>query len=308
MKQSESIPAGGDRKGMRLVRVLVNPSSDLPWSFAALRNALQEAWDVPGTDLSYQFMRSPEDGLEKAARAVAEGVDTILVAGGDGTVNVVGRVLVGTEVSLGVLPSGSGNGFARHMGIPLSPAKAARALAQASVKRIDVGLVEKTMFFITCSMAWDAAIVRTFQKSPFRGVLSYIFAGVNEFLLYKPQEISIELDTGEKIHFPDPLLFTVANMTQYGGGAKIAPHAREDDGVLELLVAAHRDVVKLVANTHKLFDGSANSLPNVVTRGFKSMKVIRKQQAQIQVDGDLVDMPAEMNVSIMPRALKVLVP
>jgi YegS/Rv2252/BmrU family lipid kinase len=287
---------------------MVNPKSGLPQSFTALRQALERYWDLPGTELTYQFLQSVADASAKATRAVLDGVDTILVAGGDGTINAVGKVLVGTDVSLGVLPTGSGNGFARHFEIPLSPAKAAQALATAEMKLIDVGVANDETFFVTCSMAWDAAFVRSFQKSPVRGVLPYVFAGVNEFFQYKPQEICVSLDSNEEFCFKDVLVFTIANMTQYGGGAKIAPQAKEDDGYLELVVALHQDVPMLIANLRRLFDGSLDTLPQVITRKFKTMTVRRQTHAEIQIDGDLIDMPNELNVHILPKALKVLVP
>jgi diacylglycerol kinase family enzyme len=184
---------------------MVNPKSGLPQSFTALRQALEQYWDLPGTELTYQFLQSTADGSAKAARAVKDGVDTILVAGGDGTINAVGQVLVGTDVTLGVLPAGSGNGFARHFEIPLSPAKAAQALANAETRLIDVGVANDEKFFVTCSMAWDAAFVRSFQKSPIRGVLPYVFAGVNEFFQYTPQQICVSLDSGEEFCFEDVL-------------------------------------------------------------------------------------------------------
>jgi len=297
-----------DTLDIRRVRVLINVKSGLRWSFSAMRGALDEFWDVPGIDLTYQFCQSAADGSEKAKRAVEEGVDTILVAGGDGTVNSVGQVLVGTNVSLGVLPLGSGNGFARHFEIPLSATRAAQSLSKAVVKHIDVGVVQNRKFFVTCSMAWDAALVRSFQKSPVRGVLPYIFAGANELIQYEPQEMSVILDSGEELSFPDALVFTVANLTQYGGGARIAPQAKEDDGRLELVVALHQDAPGLIMNLHRLFDGSVNTLPRVITRSFKSMTVKRKEATQIQIDGDLVDMPREIKVRVLPKALKVLVP
>lgn len=287
---------------------MVNPKSGLPQSFAAMRHALEQYWDLPGTELTYQFLQSAADGSAKAARAVSDGIDTILVAGGDGTINAVGQVLVGTNVSLGVLPAGSGNGFARHFEIPLSPARAVHALSNAETKLIDVGVANDETFFVTCSMAWDAAFVRSFQKSPIRGVLPYVFAGVNEFFQYTPQKICINLDSGEEFCLEDVLVFTVANMTQYGGGAKIAPQAKEDDGYLELVVALHQDVPMLIANLHRLFDGSLDTLPQVITRKFKTMEIRRETHAEIQIDGDLIDMPAELNVHVLPKALKVLVP
>ena len=218
----------------RRVLVLINSKSGPGWSFTAMRREMDRCWDVDGVDLSYQFCQSVQDGIAKTRRAVDGGVDTILVAGGDGTVSTVGRVLVGSPVSLGVIPVGSWNGFARHFGIPLSPGKAVEALAHARTARSDVGVANGIPFLVTCSMAWDAAIVKSFEKLPVRGILPYVLAGVTEFLEHKAQAFEVELDAREPLSFPDPMVFTVANLTQYGGGARIAPHARADDGCAQM--------------------------------------------------------------------------
>jgi len=294
----------------RRVLALVNPRSGpgLHWSFTALRREMDRYWDVPGMDLSYQFCQSVGDSVAKVKRAVAAGVDTILVVGGDGTISSVGRLLVNTDVSLGAVPVGSGNGFARHFGIPLSPGRAVQALAQAPSKQIDVGVVRGIPFLVTCSMAWDASLVKAFDKMPVRGILPYVFAGVSEFFEYKPQAVRVILDSGEELHLQDPMVFTIANLTQYGGGARIAPHAREDDGCLELVVVLRQDLPKLVANIGRLFDGTLHGIPEVISRTFRRMTVNRERPAPIQMDGERVDAPADIDVEVMPGALKVLAP
>ncbi len=293
---------------MRDVLVLVNPKSGLPRSFTALRSAVETHWDVPGTYLYYQFSKSKEDGIEKARRAVAQGVDTILVAGGDGTISTVGRVLVGSKVALGAIPLGSGNGFARHFGIPLLVSEAVQALACARVKSIDVGIVDGIPFLVTCSMAWDAAIVRSFEKWPVRGVLPYVFAGVQEMFEFSPQDMCIRTGDDEPEIYAKPVLFTVANLTQFGGGAQIAPTAKADDGYLELVVVLQRELPKLLPHMPRLFDGSLTNVPGLHTRRFRSMTVNRAEASIIQVDGEIVEAGQEVCIEVQPGALNVLVP
>jgi len=278
------------------------------WSFNAVQEAFDRYWDTGGNDLSYQFCRDPEDGRLKARRAAEQGFDILLVVGGDGTVNTTASELVNTSTVLGVIPMGSGNGFARHFGIPLKPEEAAQTLATADVHRIDVGMVNSRPFLVTCSMAWDAALVKSFERSPVRGVLPYVFAGVYEFLGYRPQEITAELDSGEVLTFPDPVVFTIANLTQYGGGAVISGDAQPDDGMLDLVVARRQDLPVLVANIHRLLKGSIAELPRVVFRRFRSLTATRANAAEIQIDGELVDAPRELHVEVGPRCLSVLVP
>lgn len=293
---------------LRRVRILVNRRSGFMWSFDNVQRAFDEYWDVPENDLSYQFCKDPEDGRTKALRAVEQGVDILLVVGGDGTISTTGTSLIGTDTVLGAIPMGSGNGFARHFGISLKPEEAALDLATAEVKAIDVGCADGRPFLATCSMAWDAAIVRSFQKSPVRGILPYVFAGVYEFFDYTPQRIEATLDDDETLSFPDPLVFTIANLTQYGGDLRITSDAEPDDGNLELVVARKQDVPTLLSRALKLTTHSLADLPKVVYRRFKKLRVERPSPAVIQIDGELVDAPATVEVEVRPRCLKVLVP
>jgi YegS/Rv2252/BmrU family lipid kinase len=290
------------------VRILINPNSGLGFALDRIRGALIEHWDKPGNDLSIQFSTSKEDGQEKARRAVEDGVGRLLVAGGDGMVNSIGSVLIGTDTALGVIPAGSGNGFARHFNTPLDIAKATEALASAQTQRIDVGYANGLPFFVTCSLAWDAALVDIFEKSPMRGVLPYIFAGVYKFFDYKPQAFSLFLDNKETLIIEDPLVCTIANLTQYGGGAQIAPNARADDGQLQLVTLRQRDLPWIVPMLGKLFDGTIDRLNEIKTHPFTSLTVRRKEAGPMQLDGELVPASAEVEISVRPRALSVLVP
>ncbi len=293
---------------MRRVLVLVNPKSGVPRSFARFRRAMDRYWDVPGNDVSYQFSQTKEDGTAKAQRAVEAGVDTILVCGGDGTVSTVGRVLVGTSVELGAVPMGSGNGFARHFGTPLDIGDAVAALAAAPAQNVDVGYVGELPFLVTCSMAWDAAIVRSFEKWPVRGILPYIFAGVQELFEYQPQDLLYGVDGGRLERAAEPVVFTVANVTQFGGGAQIAPSALADDGQLELVTVLRKHMARLLPFLPKLFDGSLTSMDGVTTRRFRTLTVQRERVTPIQVDGELVDAGPTVTFAVKPRALRVLVP
>lgn len=293
---------------MERVLVLVNPHSGYGATLGGWVEAVEEAWSARGASVSYQISRSVEDGHRKLDQAKRDGVDTVLVAGGDGMVNTIGGHLIGTDIALGVLPAGSGNGFARHFGIPLDPAKAAAALASATRKKIDVGVANGRHFFVTCSMAGDATLVRTFEKMPVRGVLPYVFAAAYEYFDYKPAPFTITADDEAEETIHDPIVFTVANLTQYGGGARIAPQAREDDGMLELVAIPKSKVPAALASIGKLFDGTLNELDVILTRRFRQLRVARRAPGPIQVDGELIEAPAEVFVEVRPEALTVLIP
>ena len=293
---------------MRQVLVLVNPKSGLGRSMNRLVGAAEAGWRGDDIDLYYQMSNSVEDGQAKVRRALESGVDTILVAGGDGMVNTIGAQLIGSEVAFGVLPTGSGNGFARHFDIPLQPARAAVALRAATPQWIDVGEANGRPFFVTCGMAADASLMRHFEKSPVRGIAPYIFAAAYEIFEYTPQSFVVSLDGGPEESFDDVLVFTVANLTQFGGGALIAPQACADDGLLEMVVVRRQDAAGLAKAIPSLFNGTLDRAPGVTMRRFQTMDVLRPQPGVIQVDGEVLDAPARIEVRVRRRALRVLVP
>ena len=290
------------------VRILINPKSGMGFALDHIHGALIEHWDKPGNDLSIQFSTSKEDGQAKARRAVEEGVGRLLVIGGDGMVNTIGSVLIGTDTALGVIPAGSGNGFARHFNIPLDIAKATVALAAAQPQLIDVGYANGQPFFVTCSLAWDAALVDVFERSPVRGVLPYVFSAVYKFFDYTPQPFTLCIDDGEEFTIDDPQVCTAANLTQYGGGAQIAPGAKADDGQLLLVTVRQHDLPKVVLMLGKLFDGTIDRLSGIHTKPFRTLTVRRKNAGPMQLDGELISAPAEVKITVQQRALNVLVP
>lgn len=290
------------------VRVLINPGSGVGSPIERICKALVKHWEKPDIDLSIQFSTSKEDGQEKTRKAIEENVETLLIAGGDGVVNSIGSELIGTDVALGVIPAGSGNGFARHFDIPMDLEKAVESLASAHREKIDVGYADDRPFFVTCSLAWDAALVKHFEKSPVRGVLPYVFAAVCEFFEYQPQPFTIEFDNGKTIEIEDPLLCTAANLTQYGGGAQIAPGAEAADGLLQLVTLRQKDLPWILPMLGKVFDGTFDRLNEIETRSFEHITVKRKKDGPMQLDGELVDAPAEIEISVKAQALNVLVP
>lgn len=293
---------------LRRVRVLVNPKSGLGFSFDSFWGIVEEQFGPFGADVSYQFSRDVADGRRKAESAVRDGVDALIVVGGDGMVNSIGSALVGTPVALGVVPTGSGNGFARHFGIPLDLPGAVRALARSRRRAIDVGAANGRPFFVTCSLAWDAAIVRGFEAFPFRGIVPYVFAAASELIAYEPQPFEVALDGEPAQVFADPVIFTLANLTQYGGGAQIAPQARSDDGQMEMVVVLRQDLPLVLVNVARLFNGTLDRLPQVLTRRFRTLTVRRRRATPIQLDGELVEAGAEVEIRLLPQTLSVLVP
>ncbi|MDF7825147.1 diacylglycerol kinase family lipid kinase [Pontiellaceae bacterium B12227] len=291
---------------MKQVLVLINPKSGMNGPYRYI-DAVQDVWDKDDRDVYFQFSQSAEDGASKVRRAIANGIDTILVVGGDGMVNTIGCELVGTKVSLGVLPAGSGNGFARHFKTPLQPVAAAEALLNGTTIPIDVGRANGRLFFVTCSLAWDGALVETFEKYPFRGLAPYILAGAQQLLEYRAQPFHVEID-GEEIKLKHPLIFTVANLSQFGSDFLVAPDAIADNGNLELVAIEKNDMPLVLAQVHRFIEKTFHHHPLVVNRHFKKMTVRRQNNSPVQLDGEIFNTENDVTIEVIPSALNVIVP
>lgn len=291
---------------MKQVLVLINEKSGVGGPYRYI-SAIEKVWDTPEHDVSFQFSQSPEDGAGKVARAVERGTDTVLVVGGDGMVNTIGSQLVHSDVRLGVIPAGSGNGFARHFHTPLHPLAAAEALLHGKTMRIDVGKANERLFFITCSMAWDGALVEAFEKYPFRGIVPYVLAGAQQLLEYKAQPFHARID-GRVLEFRHPLIFTVANLSQFGSDVMVAPDARADSGELELVAIEKKNVPLVVSQIHRFIEKTFHHHPLVSNHHFKQMTVHRENPSPIQIDGELMEAEKEVEVEVIPAALNIIVP
>ena len=291
---------------MKQVLVLINPKSGAgsPYRYIA---AVEHAWDDADHDVAFQFSQSAADGADKVRRAIDRGTDTVLVVGGDGMVNTIGSVLVNTDVRLGVVPAGSGNGFARHFKTPLQPAAAAKALRNGYTAAIDVGKVNGRLFFVTCSMAWDGALVETFEKFPFRGLVPYVLAGAQQLLEYKAQPFVVEMD-GERLELKHPLIFTVANLSQFGSDVVVAPDAKADSGDLELVAIEKKNMPLVLSQVHRFIEKTFHQHPLVTNRHFRQMTVHRANPSPIQIDGELMEVGERIEVEVIPSALNIIIP
>jgi len=290
------------------VRVFVNRRSGSGWTFDAVQQAFEEHWEDTAECIAYHFPSTHERTIFEVRRALAEGADCIVVAGGDGTVSSIGVELIGSKACLAVVPLGSGNGLARHFSQSMRPSESIAQLAKGRIYGMDVGVVDNRPFLVSCSMAWDAAIVNTYNRSSVRGVWSYVFAGVVEFFEYRPQPMHILIDDTEEITIKRPVLFTVGNLSGWGGGARIAEDACGDDGLLELVAARHQDSPIILANIAEVFDGGLKDVPRVIFRRFRELRVQRTVADPIQIDGELAEAGRDIRITVRPNAIRVLVP
>lgn len=234
-----------------------------------------------------------------------EATDDIVVAvGGDGTVNEVARGIVGTEKALGIIPCGSGDGLARHLGLSHNIRKAIQTIEQGECKRMDIAEINGRPFFSVCGVGFDAVVSERFAKSGKRGVANYIKLGLNTWRNYSPEHYTITID-GEE-HQTDSLLITIGNSNQWGNNAKIAPLASCFDGLLEVTTVEKFSFWDLPLMAFRLMTGTLHKSRKIACYRGKDIYINRAAEGVAHADGDWFIDSERLHIKILPSALKVI--
>jgi YegS/Rv2252/BmrU family lipid kinase len=251
----------------------------------------------------------PGHALDLARRAVDEGADVVCAWGGDGTVNEVASGLVHGRGVLAVVPVGSGNGFARDLGIPLQIDAALGVAVQGITRLVDAGDINGRLFFNVSGLGFDAHVANLFatQSRSRRGLSSYIVAGAREFFTYPAVSCSVRADGAGFPPVP-VLMVALANTRQWGNDIRIAPRARPDDGRLDLVVIEQRPAWSVFARGWRLWMGTCDRASGVVTRTFVEASISADRDMPLHIDGEPAGLTREVRVRVLPCALAVKVP
>ena len=240
---------------------------------------------------------------EVLAREATE--EVVVAVGGDGTVNEVARGIVGTEKALGIIPCGSGDGLARHLGLSHNIEKALRTIEQGECKRMDTAEVNGRLFLSVCGVGFDAVVSERFAKSGKRGLANYIRQGLKTWRNYTPEKYIIEID-GKEIDV-EALFITVGNSDQWGNNAKITPLADCCDGILDITIVEKFGVLEMPWLALRLMTGTLQRSRKVHCYKGKEVRIIRECEGAAHADGDWFMESATLNIKILPSALKVIV-
>ena len=198
---------------------------------------------------------------ELARAALGRGVRLVLPWGGDGTVNEVASVVAFTDAAIGIIPSGSGNGLSRELKIPFEPAAAFEIALTGRDRVIDAGELDGHLFFNIAGIGLDARVAHRFAAAGLvrRGFWRYLEITAQELFTDDPDEHTVVVD-GVPTR-GRALLIAIANGRQYGNGAIIAPHARLDDGRLDVVVVSQRSVAAALLQVPRVFSGTVDRRP-----------------------------------------------
>lgn len=239
-------------------------------------------------------------------RAEHDGVDIVFAVGGDGTVHETAKRLIGRKLTLGILPIGSGNGFARHIGLPADPAAALRSCSGGRVVTIDTASVNDRPFLGVMGIGFDAVIADRFASSSVRGLQTYIREGLRAFTQFKADEYDLTLNgaTMRRRAF----VIAVANSGQYGNNARVAPLASLQDGLLDVVIVDDTHLLNAAFLMARLFSGSFHRAPGVTTLQTTEVTIRRTSAGPAHLDGEPFTLGEDLHVRVVPQSLRLLVP
>ena len=266
------------------------------------------ARELGGESFSYDIIFTEYAGhaTELSLGAVGR-YDIVAAVGGDGTLNEVAHILVGTDTTLAVIPYGSGNGLARCLHIPLNTEKALRLLQNGRIQQIDTGSVNGRFFLSVAGIGLDAQTAYDFSRDPRRGFFTYAHYVTTNYLHYKPETVNITFD-GCKTLTCSPLLITFANSNQFGYNAVIAPHASLQDGLLDICILKRPPLPVIPDIVTKLMIGKLDKSRYLKEIQASHITVERPTEGVVNIDGEPVMMDAVLDIRIVPQNLTVIAP
>jgi YegS/Rv2252/BmrU family lipid kinase len=256
-------------------------------------------------ECTIEFTRGPGHGAELSATGVKDNFDVIAAVGGDGTVNEVACGLVNQPVPLGIVPKGSGNGLSRHLGIPLDLTRATECIFSGEQLCIDTFTVNDRLSLNVSGIGFDGHVANQFGKNGKRGLAGYTRVAVEEYLKF--DEFEIDLRVGGKQFHRNALLVAIANSSQYGNNARIAPRASVCDHKLNLSIVRKVPPYRLDF-IYAFFRGEIDRSTFCETLETDELAIELKSPIEYHVDGEPCGSDKHFSIKLNPSSLTALVP
>ena len=252
------------------------------------------------------YTEGPGHATEICQEYTAIQTDTIVAVGGDGSVNEVAKGLVGSDTSLGIIPAGSGNGLAHHLKIPVNYRKAIELINKHRVIKIDTGSINDKLFISIAGIGFDGFVAEKFSHGSRRGFLSYARIVAEEYPTYKPKTYKINING--KIINTKALFIGFANSDQFGYGTSIAPHAKIDDGLLDVIIMQKPLVIEIPILASLLYWRKIDLWKNIEIIKASELTVEMEKERWVNVDGEPMVLGKRLHIKVHPQSLNIVVP
>jgi YegS/Rv2252/BmrU family lipid kinase len=291
--------------GTKRIKIIVNPSA-ASGRAAALTRALGP---LGGFQLEWVPSRSAEHVAELVRRAQHEPLHALALAGGDGTVTHALAGLQGpNRVPLALLPVGSGNDFAASIGVPRSPREALALAALGAPAWVDIGRCGERGFCCVAGVGLDELALRIIYGSIFpRSKALNIYGALRALATYQPRRVNVSWEGGR---FSGEVMFVAVTNTQsYGGGFRVTPDARIDDGALDLCIVPRMPRLRLLRQFPRILEGTHGALPEVILARSPNVRIESPDgPLPVPLDGELGLAQTPVELHCEPRALQVIRP
>ncbi|MDR1114881.1 MAG: diacylglycerol kinase family lipid kinase [Tannerella sp.] len=293
------------KKELKKVYAIINPVSGTG-SKDKIPEMIVSSCLEKGISANIKYSEYAGHVRELTLKAMDDGADCVIAVGGDGTVNEVARNLLYSDVVLGIIPKGSGNGLARELNIPMDAKSAVDVVFSGHTAIIDACKANERLFFCTCGVGFDATISKEFAKEKHRGSLTYIKDIIGNYLDYKPE--AYELNINNHTIKEKAFLITCANASQYGNNAFIAPNAEINDGKIDITILSPFNALDIGPLALQLFTKTIDKNSKIKTIRAKEAQIVRQKAGVMHIDGEPVMEPEEINISVISSAISVFTP
>lgn len=286
-------------------RLIINPISGTR-SKAGLDRMVIDSLSPLGWEVEVVYTKGHGDATRLALSAIEKKCDAVLAAGGDGTINETAAALCGTGVVLGILPCGSGNGLARHLGIPIDLREGLKVIHEDHPTDIDYATVNDRKFFCTCGVGFDAAVSAAFARKKTRGKFTYLQSTFETYASYEPEFYTIRAN-GKKLT-EKAFLVAVCNASQYGNNAYIAPSASINDGLLDVTIIHAGNTLSTALVGVDMMTGMIER--NMLIQTFRTDNIIieRERRGPSHLDGEPLEMDDCLDIRCHHNGLRVFTP
>ena len=289
----------------RELALLTNPTAGKGKGARTAAMALPRLLEA-GYDVRSLAGRSPEEAMELARQCVADGIEALVVCGGDGMVHLGVQAVAGTDTPLGIIPAGTGNDVARYLDLPRSdPALAADVVTRGKERVIDLARVGSVHFVTVLAAGFDAIVNERANAMAWpKGQMRYNLATLAELRVLAPIPYVLELDGVEERL--EATLVAVGNGPSFGGGLRITEGAELDDGMLDVVVIRPLSKLGLLRTYPKLFKGTHVHAPQYQHHRVRRVTVAAPGIVAY-ADGERIG-ALPLTIEVVPGALRVLVP
>lgn len=298
------------------VTFIVNPASGRGRTRSQWPALKEEIETLLGDSHELSFLETSDrgDAENLSQRAIESGEEYVVAVGGDGTLNEVLQAVVGTSCALGILPCGTGNDFAREIGMAAEANSIAKSIRERRTMRVDVGRVDfgpdqTSRFFLNIAgCGFDVAVADRVNQGfrAFRGVSAYVAAVVSTLMRYRAIPIRVKSSHGPA-ETQRLMLVAIANAKCYGGGMKVAPNASIEDGLFDVVLVHEIGRIGFLRSFPKVFSGTHLTHPKVSHFQADTLSIDSDLPQRLLLDGELFGAtPATFHV--LPNAVEFLVP